>query len=75
MVSRDSMFEGREEIEKGFHEVVETFRQKGAVSPDKAMTAEELSLPPRFEAAMRGASVVWVFLSKLTASTISQRKD
>lgn len=37
------MSERREEIEKWFHEVVEKFRQKGAVSLDKAMT------PPRSE--------------------------
>jgi len=57
------MFERREEIEKWFNEVVERFRQKGAVSPDKAMTAEELSLPPRFELAMKrrlGRSGVFV---------------
>ena len=54
LASRDSMFEGREEIEKGFYEVVGRFRQKGAVSPDKAMTVEELGLPPTFEAAMKG---------------------
>jgi hypothetical protein len=47
------MFERREEIEKWFYEVVERFRQKGAVSPDNAMTAEELSLPPRFGVAMK----------------------
>ncbi len=47
------MFGRREEIEKWFYEVVERFRQKGAVSPDKAMTVEELSLPPRFEVAMK----------------------
>jgi hypothetical protein len=47
------MFERREEIEKWFHEVVEEFRQKGALSPEKAMTAEELGLPPRFEVAMK----------------------
>jgi hypothetical protein len=47
------MFQRREQIEKGFYEVVERFRQKGAVSPDKAMTAEELNLPPRFEEAMK----------------------
>jgi hypothetical protein len=33
-------------------EVVEKFRQKGATSPDKAMTPQELGLPPRFEEAM-----------------------
>jgi hypothetical protein len=47
------MFERREEIEKWFYEVVERFRQKGAVSPDKAMTVQELCLPPRFEVAMK----------------------
>ena len=47
------MFERREEIEKRLYEIVERFRQKGAVSPDKAMTAEELNLPPRFEVAMK----------------------
>lgn len=33
-------------------EVVEKFRQKGALSPEKALTAQELGLPPRFEQAM-----------------------
>ena len=47
------MFDRREEIQKWFYEIVEKFRQKGAVSPDKALTAEELSLPPRFEVAMK----------------------
>ena len=59
----DSMFERREEIKKWFYEIVERFRQKGAISPDKAMTAEELSLPPRFEVAMNrrlGRSGVFV---------------
>lgn len=31
---------------------MEKFRQKGATSPEKAMTAQELDLPPRFEEAM-----------------------
>ncbi|MGD0028787.1 MAG: hypothetical protein ABSC91_07595 [Candidatus Bathyarchaeia archaeon] len=47
------MFDRREEIQKWFYEIVEKFRQKGAVSPDKALTAEELSLPPRFDVAMK----------------------
>ena len=33
-------------------EVVEKFREKGAVSPEKAMTPEELELPPQFKEAM-----------------------
>ena len=40
-------------MQRWFNEVVEKFRQKGAVSPDKAMTAEELGLSPRFEEAMK----------------------
>jgi hypothetical protein len=47
------MFERREQMQKWFNDVVEKFRQKGAVSPDKAMKAEELGLPPRFEEAMK----------------------
>jgi hypothetical protein len=47
------MFDRREEIQKWLYEIAEKFRQKGAVSPDKALTAEELSLPPRFEVAMK----------------------
>jgi hypothetical protein len=33
-------------------EVVEKFREKRALSPEKAMSAQELGLPPRFEQAM-----------------------
>lgn len=40
-------------MENWFYEVVERFRQKGAISPGKAMSAQELSLPPRFELAMK----------------------
>jgi hypothetical protein len=60
------MFDRREQIEIWFHDVVEKFRQKGAVSPDRAMTAEELGLPPRFEQAMKrrlGRSGVFVELN------------
>jgi ABC-type multidrug transport system fused ATPase/permease subunit len=45
------VFRRREEIRKWLSEV-EKFRQKGAVSPDKAMTAEELGLPSGFQEAM-----------------------
>jgi Flp pilus assembly protein TadB len=47
------MFRRREEIKKWLSEIIEKFRQKGAVSPEKAMTAEELGLPPRFQEAMQ----------------------
>ena len=33
-------------------EVIDKFRQKGAISPDKAMTSEELGIPPQFKEAM-----------------------
>ena len=46
------MFRNRDEIRRRILEVVERFRQKGAISPEKAMTAQELGLPPRFEQAM-----------------------
>ena len=47
------MFNQREEMRRRLYEVVERFRQKGAVSPDKAMTPEELGLPARFEEAIK----------------------
>jgi hypothetical protein len=47
------MFGRREEVRKWLSEIIEKFRQKGAVSPDKAMTAEELGLPPGFQEAMK----------------------
>lgn len=47
------MFERRERVRRWLDDVVGKFRQKGAVSPDKAMTVEELGLPPRFEEAMK----------------------
>ena len=46
------MFRNPEEMRKRLREIVETFRQKGATSPEKAMTIQELGLPPRFEQAM-----------------------
>jgi hypothetical protein len=57
------MFGRREEIRKWLLGVIEKFREKGAVSPDKAMTAEELGLPPGFREAMKrrlGRSGVFV---------------
>jgi len=44
-------------------ELVARFREKGATSPEKAMTAQELGLPPRFEEAMKrrlGATGIFV---------------
>ena len=47
------MFGGRAETREQLLNLIEKFRQKGAVSPEKAMTSEELGLPPRFEEAMK----------------------
>jgi len=46
------MFRNGDEIRRRLLEIVERFRQKGAVSPEKAMASQELGLPPRFEQAM-----------------------
>jgi hypothetical protein len=46
------MFRRREQMQGRFAEVIKKFRDKGAVSADKAMSAQELGLPPRFEEAM-----------------------
>ena len=37
------------ELRERFLAIVEKFRQRGATSPDRAMTLEELDLPPRFK--------------------------
>jgi hypothetical protein len=47
------MFRRREEIRKRISELIAKFREKGALSPEKAMTPEELGLPPRFKEAMQ----------------------
>jgi hypothetical protein len=46
------MFKNREEIRRRLIEIVEKFRQKGATTPEKALTPQELGLPFRFEEAM-----------------------
>jgi hypothetical protein len=46
------MLRDREEMRQRLHEIIERFRQKGATSPEKAITIQELGLPPRFEEAM-----------------------
>jgi lipoate-protein ligase A len=46
------MYRDREEMRRRLQEIIEKFRQKGATSPEKALTIQELGLPPRFEEAM-----------------------
>lgn len=42
----------REEIRRWLEDVIQKFRQNGALTPETAKTATELGLPPRFEEAM-----------------------
>jgi hypothetical protein len=49
---RNKMARNRGEIRRRIMEVVEKFREKGALSPEKALSAQELGLPPWFEQAM-----------------------
>jgi hypothetical protein len=35
------------------NEIAQRFRDKGATAPERAMTAQDLGLPPRFEQAMK----------------------
>jgi hypothetical protein len=43
------VFRRRREIREHLLELIEKFRKKGALSPEKAMTAEELGLPAEFK--------------------------
>ena len=43
---------GEQERRRWLHQIIERFRQKGAITPEKAMTLQELGLPARFEEAM-----------------------
>jgi len=47
------VFRRRDEIREKILDVIRKFREKGATSSDKAMTPEELGLPPRFKEAMK----------------------
>jgi hypothetical protein len=47
------MFRRREEIRKQLSELIAKFREKGALTPEKALIPEELGLPPRFKEAMQ----------------------
>ena len=53
----------RPERRRRLQQVVERFREKGAISPEKAMTVNELGLPPQFEQAFeRRLSKLGVFV-------------
>ncbi len=46
------MYRDRGEMRRRLQEIIEKFRQKGATSPEKALTIQELGLSPRFDEAM-----------------------
>jgi hypothetical protein len=48
------VYRDREKRRRRLVEIIEKFRQKGAISPEKAMSIQELGLPPRFEEAIHG---------------------
>jgi Flp pilus assembly protein TadB len=48
-----TLFRQREEIRRWLEEIIQKFRQQGALNPETAKTAEELGLPPRFQEAMK----------------------
>ncbi len=47
------MFGQRERLKERIEAIAGRFREKGATSPERAMTTQELGLPPRFEVAMK----------------------
>ena len=47
------MFRRRAEIREQLLNIIEKFRQKGALSPEKALTAEELGLSTEFKERMK----------------------
>ena len=47
------MFRRREKLREKLLEIVDKFRKKGATSPEKAMTVEELGLPLEFKERMK----------------------
>jgi lipoate-protein ligase A len=47
------MFRRRKEIREHLLELIEKFQSKGALSPEKAVTAEELGLPAEFKERMK----------------------
>ncbi|MGA2385715.1 MAG: hypothetical protein ABSG33_04195 [Candidatus Bathyarchaeia archaeon] len=47
------MFNNQDQRRRRLQEIIQKFREKGATAPEKAMTIQELGLPPRFEQAMQ----------------------
>ena len=47
------VYNGREQVKEWIIDIAQKFRNKGALSPDKDMSPQELGLPPEFQEAMR----------------------
>lgn len=47
------MFSEHENVQKWLLEIIAKFREKGAINPERAMSAEELGVPPVFKEAMK----------------------
>ena len=47
------MFRRRARVREQLRDIIEKFRQKRALSPEKAMTTEELGLPVEFKERMK----------------------
>jgi hypothetical protein len=47
------LFRDRQQARENVLWAIQRFREKNATSPDKAMSTQELGLPPAFEAAMK----------------------
>jgi DNA-binding PadR family transcriptional regulator len=54
-IACDVMFGHLAEIKELFQKEIEKFRQKGAVSPEKAMSIEDLGLSPKFKTFLRSS--------------------
>jgi hypothetical protein len=76
------MFRGPGQWRERIESIAQKFREKGATSPESAMTAQELGLPPRFEEAMKrrlGQTGIFVdvggryYLNEERLATVEQR--
>jgi len=55
-------------------EMAETFKEKGAVSPETAMTSKELGLPPMFENMQRNMDKTSAFIEHNGKYYLSEKK-
>ena len=51
---QNSLFRRRGMIRERLLRIIKIFRERGAISPEGAMTLDELGLPPKFQRLMNG---------------------